>query len=165
MLRVYRILLGFFLGLQATQRFLGVFRIHGGPGILAMSGWLCVPDPARRRWPALPGHQRRAPTAAGCLFLARTQLSLPEDKPSPLATLVATLDTTRLPSLGAQCLNLTTSVLPASQEEGSGDYLGWFQRLLCHPGPGAGKPHPIPSKRFQHFLGSYSKGECWVQSS
>lgn len=37
-----------------------------------------------------PGNQRRAPTAAGRLSLARTQLWLPADKPSPSAALVAT---------------------------------------------------------------------------
>lgn len=119
-----------------------------------------------------PGNQRRAPTAAVRLYLARTQLLLPADRPSPPATLVATWDAMPLPRLGThypcnptpQCCQ--PAVQPASQEEGSGDHLRRPRHLLlCHPGPRAGNPSPIRSWCSQRSLGSYSMGERWAQNS
>lgn len=62
--------------------------------MVGAGAWLCQAGPAALSLHSgvslAPGNQQRAPTAAGRLSRARTQLSLPEDKPGPLATLVTT---------------------------------------------------------------------------
>lgn len=66
--------------------------------MVGSGAWLCQVGCAAAGRLA-PGNQGRAPTAAGRLSLARTQLSLPADEPGPPATLVAIWDAMPLPSL------------------------------------------------------------------